>query len=147
MISDGFVAALVFVALLAALLAAVNILTWGRPTHEYHMLTASAALRRWVNLIGAILLLLFVIGLYPYEREHHWYEPYTATIVAKDAATFNVNEDNKYRIELDNGVIFRSDDYRFVPLQVGDVVRVNCIRNWHYTAQDDWDCQFAGTQP
>lgn len=144
MISDGFVISLFAVGLLLAFLVVIVVTTHGKETHTpYDMLTDSAALRRFSVAIVLPILIIFAVCLYPYEREHHWYETYTETVVAKDASTFNVNQDNKFRIELSNGIVFRSDDYRFVTVQVGDVIQVNCIRNWHYTSADDYDCRFG----
>lgn len=148
MISDGFVVSMVVAGILLAVLVAVIVDTWGEKSRDQYGMTDAGMVRGLTVAITLPLLIGFAIGLYPYEREHHWYESHTETIVAKDAATFNVNEDNEFRIELSNGITFRSDDYRFVALSVGDTVTVNCIRNWNYLSQDDYDCKFgAGPDP
>ena len=149
MVSAGFVSAIVFMVIVLGFMVFTVAFLHGDETHESYSyngtrgLTGEGMFRRWTIAICTFLLLAFALGLYPYEREHHWYLEHTGVIVAKDASTFNVNEDQKYRIELDDGTVFRSDDFRFVPLQVGDTVTVHCIKSWIYNAQDRNECTFG----
>lgn len=152
MVSIGFIAALVFAALVFLFLVGTIWLLHGKPTHEDHWwdkrgdppLTGEGAFRRTTIVVCTLVLLGFVLGLYPYEKEHHWYLEYTETVVAKDDATFSVNEDQSYRIELENGIVFRSKDYRFIPVQVGDTITVHCIVAWIYNEADRYGCRFGG---
>lgn len=148
MISIGFIIASVILFVLIGLVFGVIIRTWGQPTHEsYGMLTESAVLRRAFIIFGIPVIIILCVGLYPFERDHHWYTEYTETVISKDTTTLNVNEDNNFRFELTNGIVFKSTDYRFVDVEVGDTITVNCIKNWNYLSADDYDCSLASVSP